>query len=262
MLPNGDLAITFGTIAYPLPALTEEPTAEEGLEIDKYVIVLCPGAGSVPTGGAIACFPAPLTVNSDLGTPIRGHRAGDGLPFSAVDPKSGRVFVIWSDNRFRGDVVNDIVITWSDDSGITWTSPTRVNPGFLDDLKEHFTPAIEVGKDGIVRIMYRTQKQQETTAGTAPVDTYYQQSTDSGVTFSKPLRINIVKRTDVRFAAYSRASAFLGDYNQVAVGKSWAYIVRCEAYSTKKGEPATFPPTVHHQRTWVSVVDADGDGRP
>jgi hypothetical protein len=139
----------------------------------------------------------------------------------------------------------------------------RVSPGATDDFLEHFTPAIAVGQDGIVRISYRTQQQAESFGDFTPyVDTLYQESKDGGETWSTPLKVNQTVRTDIRFATFSRNSAFLGDYSQVAVTGSWAYIVRCEAYRLTKKEKAGFPPLVYHTRTWVAVVDADGDGKP
>ena len=78
---------------------------------------------------------------------------------------------------------------------------------------------------------------------------------DIGKTFSTPLRVNRSVRADARFAAFSRNGAMWGDYNQLAVAKDGTvYISRCESYSTVKGEDADFPPTVHHQRTWVAAV--------
>jgi hypothetical protein len=156
-------------------------------------------------------------------------------------------------------------MTYSDD-GLAWSDVQRVNPGRTDDYVESFTPALGVGKDGSVRIAYRRQKQAvdeiDIPDKTPFVDTYYQQSTNRGKTFSMPMKVNTKIRTDVRFAAYSRESAFLGDYSQVAVTGSWTYIVRTEAYRTSRKDKAEWPPAVHHQRTWVAVVDADGNGRP
>ena len=70
---------------------------------------------------------------------------------------------------------------------------------------------------------------------------------------ASPLRVNH-KHADVRFAAFSRNGAFFGDYNQLAVAGPRTYVVTCISYRTRKGEPASFPPQVHHQRTWVAVV--------
>ncbi|MGH2739600.1 MAG: sialidase family protein [Actinomycetota bacterium] len=269
--PDGDLAVVYNTLAYPVPRIPEGPGVPEvDPEGTKFVLSLAAGAGTIPTGGPLV-FAPPVTVARYLGTDMRFHRASEDLPTADIDPNSGRIYVAWGDNRFRSDVVNDIVVTHSDDEGLTWSDVERINPGATDDYLEHITPAIAVGQDGIVRISYRTQQQGETFRGFSTkkgefspyVDTWYQESKDSGETWSEPLLVNTDVRTDVRFATFSRSSAFLGDYSQVAVAGSWAYIVRCEAYPLSKKElkKATFPPIVYHTRTWVAVVDTDGNGK-
>ncbi|HYZ91981.1 MAG TPA: sialidase family protein [Actinomycetota bacterium] len=263
VMPNGDLAVVVqGTQVLPTLPSEGSPDPSELTATEKYLVAVAPGAGSLPTGAPLIFLP-PAVAGTYRGVDVRYHRAGENIETAAVDPKSGRIYVAWEDNRFRTDEVNDIVITHSDDGGRTWTPVRRVNPGKTDDYTEHFTPAIEVGRDGILRVMYRQHKQTkdplEIPDRTPFVDTYYQQSSD-GVRFTKPLRINKV-RTDIRFASFSRESAFLGDYNQIAVAGSWAYIVRCEAYRMSKRDKAEWPPAVHHQRAWVAVVDADGNGR-
>lgn len=258
VLPNGDLGVVFSTLADPVPPIP--PDTDSALGPSKFVISYAPGAGSVPTGGPLA-FSAPVTVATDFGNDTRMQRAGEGLPTAGVDPKNGRIYVAWQDNRFRTDEVNDIVLTHSDDQ-VTWSEPKRISGGKRDNWREHFTPALAVGKDGIVRVAYRTQNQDEDVNKFSPyVGTFYVQSTDRGRHFSKPLMVNRGRRTDVRFAAFSRQSAFLGDYSQVAVTGSWAYVVRCEAHRLRRNEPARWPPAVHHQRAWVAIVDADGNRR-
>lgn len=106
----------------------------------------------------------------------------------------------------------------------------------------------------MLRIAYRVRQEAAAVQDFSPyVDTYFQRSLDGGATFSGPLRVNRV-RTNVNFAAFSRNGAFLGDYNQTASAGKRTYVVRCEAYPLSAGEPATFPPTVYHQRTWVAVL--------
>lgn len=256
--PDGDLAVVFGTLAYPLPPIHERPGDYEDevlTAIDKQVLVLVEGAGSLPSGAPLVASP-PVTIGADAGQDVRRQRAGEGLPTAAVDPATGRIYVAWTDARFRTDLANDIVVTSSDDEGLTWSATRRVNPGPPDDFVDRFTPAMAVEPDGDLVISYRVQYEAPEVADFSPfVDTSLQRSADGGVTFSAPQQVNSV-RTDVRFAAFSRASAFLGDYSQVSSAGPFTYIVRTEAFRLSRKEPATFPPTVHHQRTWVAVVSS------
>jgi hypothetical protein len=258
VMPDGDLAVVFSTLADALPPIHRNPGDYEDEvldEIDKQVIVVLQGAGTVPTGAPLVASP-PVTVAADAGQDVRRQRAGEGLPTAAVDPETGRIYVAWTDARFRTDEANDILVTSSADEGLTWSGATRVNPGPPDDFVDRFTPAIAVEPDGDVVIAYRVQYEAPAVADFSPfVDTFLQRSSDGGETFSAPLRVNSV-RTDVRFAAFSRASAFLGDYSQVSSAGRFTYIVRTEAFRLSLDEPATFPPAVHHQRTWVAVVSS------
>jgi hypothetical protein len=262
VMPNGDLAVVFSGASPVPPLFTADSTQDDALDFDKFLIAHAPGAGGVATGGPLVFTPA-TPIATDRGVPPRYQRAGDGLPMPAIDPKTGRIYVSWMDNRFRTDVTNDIVMTFSDD-GMNWSPVRRVNPGGKGDFVEHFTPAVEVGRDGIVRIMYRQQKQTENADDipkkTPYVDTFYQQTKD-GKKFTAPLKVNR-RPSDIRYAAFSRQSAFFGDYSQIAVTGSWAYVVRTEAFRIRSSEPAEWPPLYHHQRAWVAVVDSDGNGRP
>lgn len=260
VLPNGDLAVSFVTDLVPavnLPGPSDE-LAEAVGGLSKIVISVAHGAGNLPSPAPLV-FTPPVLAGAYDGNPIRAQRAG-GLPSAAVDPRTGRIYLAWEDARYRTDAANDAVLTWSDDGGVTWTVPTRINGGTGKDQVDHWNPSVVVDPKGVVRIMYRQRKEGASVADFSPyVDSYLQSSYDDGAHFGPAQRVNRV-RTDVRFAAFSRHGAFLGDYNQLAVGGPYVYVVRCEATSPRRGTPATFPPTVYHQTTWVSVLSTGGRG--
>jgi hypothetical protein len=261
ILADGSLGVVFSTDVSPLPALHTNPgdeLAEPISGITKIVMTTARGAGLVAAGAPLA-FTPPLTVGTYAGHEPRVQRASGGLPTAAVDPKSGRVYVGWDDSRFRTEPtspVNDPVVTWSDDNGVTWSALKNLRAGKSNDWVNRFNSMLDVAPDGTISVAYR--QRQEASSKTEMsnfVDTYLVQSRDGGKTFSKPLQLNTKVRADARFAAFSRNGAFWGDYNQLAVASDGTvYVVRCESYSVKKGEVAEFPPAVHHQRTWVAVV--------
>jgi hypothetical protein len=261
VLADGSLGVVFMTDAAPVPALHTDPgdeLAEPISGISKILMTTSPMAGLV-AGGAPLAFTPPTTVGTYAGHEPRLQRASPGLPTAAVDPKSGRVYVGWDDSRFRTETsspVNDPVVTWSDDKGITWSALKNVRTGPSNDWVDRFNSMMGVGPDGTLSIAYRQRQEASGAADMSTfVDTYLVQSRDGGKSFGKPLRLNKSVRADARFAAFSRAGAMWGDYNQLAVAKDGTvYVVRCESYSVKKGEEADFPPAVHHQRTWVAVV--------
>lgn len=249
--PNGDLAVVFKAFY-----LSEESDLE--------AIAIAPGAGAVPTGGPLV-FGEAVVIAEDQGGPVvRQQRAAGNVPTADIDPESGRIYVAWADTRFRQDNTQDIVISSSED-GISWTEPAKVNRGSPDNYVDHFAPWIAVGSEGSVRISYRTQQEAEDLADFKPyVNTWYQASTDDAASFSRPMKVNQNVRSDVRFAATAENKAFFGEYAQIAAAGSWTYIARCEAFplTDRERRAALFPPRVHHQRTWVAVVDSDGNGKP
>lgn len=263
--PNGDLTVIFDTSTEPAPPVSQPESEGQNVGSDNIVAATAVGAGMVPTGSPLA-FSPPVTIESYLGNSVRLQRAGT-LPTAAIDDKTGRIYVSWEDGRWRKNTPNaspenDIAVSWSDDGGVTWTPATKVNPGKGGGRKDHYNPMLAVGPDGSVRIGYLERKEGASEGDFSPfVNTYFQQSTNHGKTWSTPLHVNRNK-SDVRFAAFSRGGAFFGDYNQMAAAGSWTYITRCVAYSPFSGAPAMFPPKIHHQQTWVAVVDSDGNGKP
>ena len=260
VLRDGSLAVMYQTDVSVLPVLHPSPgdeLAEPIPGVSKFVISTALAAGSLPTGAPLV-FGPPVSVATNQVNPIRQQRACDGTQAAVVDQASGRLYIVWTDGRARTDGVNDVAISRSDDNGITWTAPRRVNTGPVNDFVDHWCGAVDVGPAGDVRVSYRTRKEAagETRNGSTfsvRVGTFYQESLDHGDTFTDPISVSTVV-SDVRFAAESRGGAFLGDYEQLAAAGPYTYVVREEPVRVKPSEAATFPPSFHHQRTWVAVV--------
>jgi BNR repeat-like domain len=81
---------------------------------------------------------------------IRSHTEGGNLrsgplPTAEIDG-AGRVFVAWSDSRFRRrGAANDIVFSTSTD-GVTWSAVTRVPIDATNSGVDHFIPGLAVDK--------------------------------------------------------------------------------------------------------------------
>jgi Neuraminidase (sialidase) len=76
----------------------------------------------------------------------------NGFPQIAIDPKSKRLYVAWSDYR-NGDL--DIFSSSSADGGRTWTSPTRVNNDAIHNGAEQFFQWLAVDPtDGTVNLLF------------------------------------------------------------------------------------------------------------
>ncbi|HVU75034.1 MAG TPA: sialidase family protein [Mycobacteriales bacterium] len=253
--PNGDLVVLFQSETAP-PPVTEvgEDLGSAITGMTQMVAARAPGAGALPTGAPIVFVPG-VSAATYEGNVIRGQRAG-GLLDARTDPTTGRIYLVWEDSRFRTDPNNDVVIAHSDDEGLTWSAPSRVNGGPTGDEVDHYDPSVAVGPGKEVRVMWR-QRQENATANVATyasyVSTWVARSAD-GTTFSAPLRVD-AGTNDVRFAAYSRGGAFQGDYDQIVTVGDTSYLTYCDSWAAGSAAPGTpGDTTVHHQRTMVSII--------
>jgi hypothetical protein len=266
VLPDGSLGIVFQGDFTGTPSIPSSPTDQPDFVGvgSQLMFALAPGAGAVP-------WPAPLTFNqtafgiaANNNNAVAEQRAGT-LPAAAVDPKTGQIYVAWEDGRFRADGLNDILFSTSSTEGVTWSSPKKVNGGKANDRTNHWNAMIDVGKDGVVHVGYRQRNEARhsptgrSVRGLSPhIDTYYQQSSDHGRTWSPALKVNKVT-TDVGYAAFSRGGAFLGDYNQIATASNGTtYVVHNEALPRTTGEKCNCSFTSgnghQHQYTYVAVI--------
>ena len=145
----------------------------------------------------------------NTGAPLR---TGEGLPSVAIDPSTGQLYVVWSDNRFTG-TVNQIVLSTSTDGGKTWTAPARIS---TVTGRPAFTPTVAVNSAGVVGVTYydlRNLPAGDTT--TLPTDYWFTASSDHGTSFGDETRI-----TPTSFDLLTAPNAggfFVGDYEALGV---------------------------------------------
>ena len=148
----------------------------------------------------------------------------NGFPQIAVDPKSKRLYVTWSDYR-NGDL--DIFVSSSDDGGKHWTPAARVNDDPVHNGAEQFFQwlAVDPG-DGSVNVIFYDRRNDPRNRKQIVV---LARSTDQGRTF------NNYAWTDEAFEA---GGLFFGDYNGLA-----AYGGRVYGVWTEKPIPPPPPPS-------------------
>ncbi|HEY8740956.1 MAG TPA: sialidase family protein [Candidatus Dormibacteraeota bacterium] len=276
VLGNGDLAVMdwnanaslagmpsyFGDAG---PVQSNPQTTSAQNQTGGYQLYTAAGAGATSGVTPLVFSPVPVTVAYLANNTLRGQRSAEKQPLFAVDPHGGRLYAAWTDARFRTDMANDILLTYSDDGGATWNYPHRVNPGAPGDNVDHWCAMIAAGADGVLRVGYRQRQEAASpTAGflnfSPKVDTFYVESRDGGRTFGTPLEVSTVQ-SDLRFGAFDggqtnvgQGGVFLGDYDAMAEQDGITYLARAEPVRASSSEAVVFPPTAHHQRTWVAVV--------
>ena len=166
-----------------------------------------------------ATFAPPVTIGTFEGHDPAGLRTGDGLPAAAVDPVTGRLYVVWQDGRFRSDGLDDIVISTSSDGGTTWGPLAVVNQRASRRPRDRFTPAV-AAYGGAVLVVYGA-----IVNGGPRVGMRYVASGDAGVTFGREHRLGHMG--NLTFAATADGRRFLGDYIGVTASATTAHAVWC-----------------------------------
>ncbi|MEV6996222.1 sialidase family protein [Streptomyces sp. NPDC093982] len=79
------------------------------------------------------------------------------LSDTAVDRRTGHLYVAWQDSRFSGGGADAVALAASDDGGRTWSEPVKVNrtPASVPvPNQQAFTVTLAVGRDGTVAVAH------------------------------------------------------------------------------------------------------------
>lgn len=300
VLNNGDLGIMFSSqTSSPCGPTNPSPENCGTPGSSNIVWQYIPGAGTTVWPAPLADPQGTITIASYLSNGITKQRAGS-LPQVAHDPVTNDVFVVWEDNRFRTDGgatpgtsdqsnQNDPVYSMSTPTagvvGVTWSPVKRIDAGApTNDYVDRYNPTIAVGSDGLVRVAYRQRDEKPIPLGGqfspssglgTGIDTYYQESSTHGSTWSAPLKVDVTQGTpDASYGAFSRGGLFEGDYEQIAAGASGeSYVTRDEAYPMLTDSVRTTAsitgacPTgfsvikpCQNQQTWVALISSSPGG--
>jgi BNR repeat-like domain len=191
VLPGGLLLDVFAQIDSPLG----------GLQRARVAVIRSFDRGST--------WSAPVYIADMLGIgtrdPLSGTAVRDGaiVPAIAVGP-DGVVYAAWQDSRFSSGVHDGIAVSRSNDGGLTWSTPTRVNGA---PNVPAFTPSIHVLPGGTVGVTYYDLRSD---TATAPLlaDSWLARSRDGGAMWSD---LRIAEPFDMNFAPFARG-LFVGDY--------------------------------------------------
>jgi hypothetical protein len=149
-------------------------------------------------------------------------RVGDGIPEPAIDPATGRLYVVWEESsaykrgNIQGAEDDTVTLATSSDGGATWTPPSPVN-NFRAGVPA-FTPQVRVNSAGTVAVSYfdfRNLASGNTT--TLPTDYWITYSSDQGSSFGR--EAHIAGSFNMLGAPYARGY-FLGDYQGLAASGS------------------------------------------
>ncbi len=155
----------------------------------------------------------------DTGTPVR---TGSILPEPALDPASGKLYVVWEDASFNAPPLAlslpAIAFSESDDGGLTWSAPIRISQ---DPFVAAFTASIAVAAEGAVGVTYYDFRSNTPDPGTLPTDVWFVHCHAACTDPANWAESHIAGPFDLDTAPFS-GGLFLGDYEGlVAVGDSF-----------------------------------------
>ncbi len=134
-------------------------------------------------------------------------RSGGILPQVAVDPASGRLYVVWED-ALGG--VESIVMASSGDGGMTWTAPAQINQVVSANA---FGPVVAARADGAVAVLYYDAREDNPDdATTFKITAWLVTSLDHGATWTEE---PLTSAFDL-IPAQLGTEYFLGDYQGLA----------------------------------------------
>jgi len=124
---------------------------------------------------------------------VAGGLRNPNLPSVGIDG-AGKVFVVWSDCRFRTSCrSNDIVMSSSVD-GKTWSGVTRIPIDATTSAVDHFLPGIGIdpatsGSSAHMTIVYYFYPAAQCSASTCQLDVGFVTSSDGGATWTAGAKI-------------------------------------------------------------------------
>jgi hypothetical protein len=181
----------------------------------------------------------PVQVGSVLSYLVRDLRTGS-LPTAAIDPRSGRLYVVTQDSTPTG-AAPQIVLFSSSDGGRSWSPRQVVSDG--PSTVPSFTPAVAVSGEGRVAVSYYSLRNDP--EHHFLVDQYIALSKD-GQTFAPSLRTTN-QSWDTRFAARAGNGFFLGDYQGLAAGRKLFHSLLIAAYERSRIDPPSLQPDAFYR---------------
>ncbi len=143
-------------------------------------------------------------------------RTGDIIPEAAIDPATGRLYVVWQDSRFTGGHFDEVALSTSANGGATWSAPIRINTNTPSN-RPGFTPSVYVNSNGTVGVTFYDFRSLTTQTTTLPTDYWFASSTNNGASFGN--EAHLAGPFDMLTAPFA-GGFFVGDYEGIDVAGS------------------------------------------
>ena len=165
-------------------------------------------------GGRSFAPPRSIVAVAPIMFHVQAVARANGFPVIAIDPRTDKLYVTWSDYR-NGDV--DVFCLTSQDRGHTWSPSVRVNSDAVHDGADQFFHWLAVDPaNGAAYVIYYDRRSDPTNRKARVV---LARSTDGGRSFTNYAWTDTV---------FDPAEVFLGDYTGIAAQGGRVYGVWTE----------------------------------
>jgi len=148
-------------------------------------------------------------------TVLRGDIRVGQSPSLAVNPTNGEVYIVYEHNPPGADQ-SDVYFIRSEDGGVTWSEPKRINDDHTHN--DQFFPFLAVAADGTVGISFHDRRNDP---ANSKYDKYLAISRDGGRTFEPNIRMNSAPSPIPPVETYD--GCYMGDYDQIAADGEYFY---------------------------------------
>jgi hypothetical protein len=187
-------------------------STDKGVTWSKRAIIVAPSA-AIGESDPEPIHCRPFITNNPPCTIVRS----DGVIVDlAVDnssgPHAGRLYITWQDHADNPHGDDLIMLSHSDDGGLTWSSPVKVNQTPQDTFTDQaFEPTVHVNASGTVALTYYDFRNDIAGDAQLTTDAWIAHSHDGGATWTED---HLAGPFDLHQAPYARGY-FLGDYQGV-----------------------------------------------
>lgn len=157
--------------------------------------------------------------------PGPASRIGNSLQMAidkSTGPNSGRVYLSWTDFiKNTPEEGMNIYLSYSDDNGISWSTPTIVNDDLIQGSHQYYA-GIDVNPSGILCLSWYDRRTDP--IDNALTDFYFTHSIDGGSSFKPSAKVNSI--TSDHTAITNGATTFgVGEYTSLTTTDKNAYVV-------------------------------------
>jgi hypothetical protein len=164
------------------------------------------GATFLPNTGLFDVQQAPYTLPGEQWRNFTYHSL-------AYDPVRGGLHVIWPDYRDNTAEGINILYSYSTDTGVTWSSPARLNDDPPGIVRDQWFPALSAAPDGRLTALWLDRREDPSNS---LYHAYSRSSTDGGATWSPGIRVSS-SPSDPNMAIPAGSDG-MGDYIGISAG--------------------------------------------